>query len=116
MGRTGGHRVGAGELTVTAQLVAIDGGWRVEGDINYRTVVALREAGEQSLLQAAGGTCRFDFSTVEQVNTAALALLLCWRRKAEQQKVELHYVAIPSELMAIAKMSDLASLFKSNGS
>jgi phospholipid transport system transporter-binding protein len=90
-----------------AKLVEIDGGWRVEGDINYYTVVALRRAGEAGLVKASD-SCFFDFSAVDQVNTSALSLLLCWYRKAKSLKLSLEFVNLPSELVAIAEMSDLS--------
>ena len=96
---------------MAAKLIVIEGGWRIEGDINYRTVVALRREGERCLNNSNPG-CRFDLSTVNQVNTAALALLLSWRRKARQVGIDLKYVNVPPELMAIARMSDLVSLFE----
>ncbi|OMH30356.1 lipid asymmetry maintenance protein MlaB [Motiliproteus sp. MSK22-1] len=102
-----------------AKLVAVEGGWRIDGAINYKTVVALREEGERYLEKASQQTpasgqahcCCFDFSTVTQVNTSALSLLLCWRRKARALGVVLKFTAIPSELVAIARMSDLSELF-----
>ena len=96
---------------MVAKLLAIDGGWGVEGDINYKTVVALRKEGDRCLAQS-NPSCCFDFSRVNQVNTAALSLLLCWHRKAKELGVELNFADLPSELIAIAKMSDLSSLIE----
>ncbi|MCW8885776.1 MAG: STAS domain-containing protein [Motiliproteus sp.] len=94
-----------------AKLIDIDGGWRIEGDINYKTVVALRNEGE-ARLQRTSSPCLFDFSSVEQVNTSALSLLLCWYRKAKSLKLQLEFVNLPSELIAIAEMSDLSSVLE----
>ena len=102
-----------------AKLVAVEDGWRIEGAINYKTVVALRRKGEryleqsfqQNIKQGQSSSCCFDFSTVSHVNTSALSLLLCWRRKAKALGVGLKFIAIPSELVAIAQMSDLSELF-----
>lgn len=90
-----------------AQLVSDGQQWRIDGDINYQTVVSLREQGEAQLEAASNNHFEIDFSSVGQVNTAALALLLCWHRKARALNLELKYVQIPAKLRAIAEMSDL---------
>lgn len=96
-----------------AKLVGVEGGWRVEGHINYQTVVAIRNEGEQ-YLEKVESTCFFDFSNVDQVNTSALSLLLCWYRKAKKLGIKLDFVALPPNLIAIAEMSDLGSVFESS--
>ncbi len=96
---------------MSAELKQTEEGWQVCGDISYKTVVAIREAGERCLEQARSGCC-FDFSGVEQVNTAALTLALCWHRKATRLGIDLSYVNVPPALLAIARMSDLSSLFE----
>ncbi|MEH6470866.1 MAG: STAS domain-containing protein [Halopseudomonas sp.] len=85
------------------------GVWLVKGDIDFSSVVGLRQAGFDAI-EHADGLCRFDFSAVTSVNTAALSLLLCWRRKAQQQDVEVEFCYLPSELHAIAELCDLSSL------
>ncbi|MEH6624868.1 MAG: STAS domain-containing protein [Motiliproteus sp.] len=96
-----------------AKLVSAEGGWCVEGDINYKTVVSLRDQGEKNLEQVEE-SCFFDFSAVNSVNTSALSLLLCWYRKAKKLGVKLDFVALPPNLIAIAEMSDLSSVIESS--
>jgi phospholipid transport system transporter-binding protein len=85
------------------------GSWLLTGDINFNTVVGLRQAGINAIGQG-HPVCRFDFAGVGSVNTMALSLILCWLRAAKQVGVELQLSHIPSELRAIAELSDLQSL------
>ncbi|WP_207061307.1 lipid asymmetry maintenance protein MlaB [Motiliproteus sp. SC1-56] len=89
--------------------------WRVEGDIDYVTVTALRAEGER-VMEAVdhGATLCFDFAGVRQVNTAGLSLLLCWRRWAARHGLSLELVNLPDELRAIARISDLEALLESS--
>lgn len=93
-----------------ARIVAQeDSSWRVEGEIDHHSVVALRATGERCLA-GSDGRCRFDLSAVTRVNTAGLSLLLCWRRKADQLGVRLELDNVPAELYSIANISDLRTV------
>jgi phospholipid transport system transporter-binding protein len=95
---------------VPAQLAEQQPGvWQVSGAIDFNSVVPLSDAGCDAIEQA-GGVCRFDFSAVSSVNTAALSLLLNWRRKGQQRGTEVEFCSLPAELHAIAALSDLQSL------
>ncbi len=93
-----------------AQLVEQQPGcWLVKGDINFSSVLGLREAGFSAIRQAPD-RCRFDFSAVAVVNSMALSLILCWHRSATQAGIELQFSHLPAELIAIAGLCDLESL------
>lgn len=95
---------------MAARLVALEPGcWRVEGSIDYYAVLDLRNEGEQ-VMDEGEGPFRFDFEGVSKVNTAGLALLLCWRRWAAAHQASLTLVNLPAELHSIARISDLEEL------
>ncbi len=85
------------------------GCWLVSGDINFESVIELRQLGIDAIGQS-NPVCQFDFTGVGSVNTMALSLILCWSRAAKRAGVELQLSHIPSELRAIAELSDLQSL------
>tara|TARA_R110001583_G_scaffold42081_2_gene133731 strand:+ start:1373 stop:1684 length:312 start_codon:yes stop_codon:yes gene_type:complete len=90
-----------------AQLIHRESGvWLVSGDIDFNSVARLSEAG-CSAIEQSEDRCQFDFSAVNSVNSVALSLLLNWRRKAQQQGIEVEFSALPAELQAIAELSDL---------
>ena len=51
-----------------------------------------------------------DFSRVSEVDSAALALLLEWRRVAERRKVELVFTHLPANLLALASLYGIEQL------
>ena len=97
---------GAQPVQLTEQS---SGEWRVSGDINFESVIELRRLGIDALSRS-NPICRFDFAAVGSVNTMAISLILCWSRAAKQAGIELQLSNIPSELHAIAELSDLQSL------
>jgi len=85
--------------------------WLLEGEIDFHSVIALRDAGE-ALLREADQALQFDFSGVRQTNTAALSLLLCWSRLAQQRGLTVGFHRLPAELHSMAAVSELESLFE----
>lgn len=82
-----------------------DGRWRLTGPLNLDTVSgllgrlddALRNGGESTVL---------DLEGVTRCDSAAVALLLEWRRRARAAGVKLRYENLPENLLAIARISD----------
>lgn len=85
------------------------GCWQVLGDIDFDSVIGLRQQGID-VIGRADQVCRFDFSGVGSVNSMALSLILCWSRACKQAGIDLQLDHIPSELHAIAELSDLQTL------
>ncbi len=51
-----------------------------------------------------------DFSQVEAVDSAAVSLLLCWLRRAQQENVRLKFLRLPDNLLSLANLYDVAKL------
>lgn len=84
------------------------GHYRLGGELSFATVnQALRKT-------AKFFTCPtkmvFDLSEINMADSAGLALLIEWMRQANQARVELHYVNLPSQLQSMAQLVGLDSL------
>lgn len=102
-----------------SSVALIEGSIHVSGDIDFNTVVSLRDKGEflikefgVALANSAEKSCDLGIDLVEvgAVNTAAMALLISWHRTAHKFGIRLEYRNIPAPLVAISQMSDLDSL------
>jgi phospholipid transport system transporter-binding protein len=92
-----------------ARLAAAgDGRLRVEGVLDFDTVVDLLTQGEA--LVPRGGELRIDLSGVDSANSAGLALLLEWLDLARARGTRLLYSGMPESLTRIAAFSNLGSL------
>ncbi len=80
---------------------------RIEGVIDFSTVVELRDAGTQWLKNSAPAQCQFDFSGVEACNSAATALLLDWLRTASAVKKDLAITHVPQRLRDLMQLAEL---------
>lgn len=82
-----------------------DGQFAVEGDLTFTTIGAGLTKLFAFLDTAQHITV--DFSKVNLVDSAALALLIEWRKYASQQKVQLVFKNIPKQLFMLAQLSGL---------
>lgn len=73
----------------------------VQGRLTIGTVPALFTSGLQRL--AAGDLC-VDFTGVEAVDSAAISMLLGWKRAAQKGQRELRLVGCPGELLSLARL------------
>lgn len=89
----------------TVQAVG-QGCYRVEGDLTYATVTTLRSE-SRNLFATAAGELEFDLGGVERADSAGLALLIDWMRSARAAGGSLRFRAMPSQMRAIAEVSDL---------
>lgn len=80
---------------------------RIEGVIDFSTVVELRDAGERWLKDQAPAQCCFDLSGVKECNSAATALLLDWLRTAKAEKKELAITHVPQRLRDLMQLAEL---------
>ena len=52
-----------------------------------------------------------DFAKVEAVDSAAVSLLLCWLRRAQQHNTMLRFSNMPDNLLSLAHLYGVAELF-----
>lgn len=81
-------------------------GVKVSGTVSFANVVQMRNVGIQ-LLQQCPSDVVFDFSDVARCDSSALALLTAWARAAKKTGKQARFVHLPSQLLDIAKLSNL---------
>jgi phospholipid transport system transporter-binding protein len=84
------------------------GDWLLEGDLDFYTVPEVlaqaRDCG------AGAGAIRVDLKGVNRADSAGLALLLEWLRRAERHGCEISFVNVPEQLMSIARVCGLEGI------
>lgn len=89
-----------------AQLVeAGDGSLRVTGPLRFATVSALVDA-----LPARRAALRVDLAAVDAVDSAGLALLVEWQRRAQVAGTRLELAHAPAQLRRLAELGGVATL------
>jgi len=94
----------------TAQLVFEEDRMCVTGVVDFATVVALEQQGEEWLRDTAPSHCRLDLNGLTQCNSAVAALLLSWLRTARAGAKELTIENVPESLrgqMYLAGLEDV---------
>jgi ABC-type transporter Mla MlaB component len=97
-------------MTSSATLNISESVARVEGVVDFDSVVSLKTTGEQWLKGNAPAACSFDFSGVSDCNSAATALLLDWLRTAKILNKQVTIVQVPTrlrDLMTLAGLEDV---------
>lgn len=81
----------------------------VKGDMTFATVTALfHEVG--AVCERAGEHLDVDLQGVGRADSAGLALLIEWVRCARRSGKTLAFHRVPSQMMAIARTSDLENM------
>lgn len=81
------------------------GAWRLTGELTYETVPALAErVGE---LFADAEAVQVELGGVTRSDSAGVALLVEWVSEARRRGVPIRYLDIPSQMLAIARVSSL---------
>ena len=81
---------------------------QLTGELNFDSVVKLRELGCHFIMKHANPTV--DFKNVIVKDNSALALLIAWIRFAKQHQKTITFVNIPKQLLDMAKLSDLENI------
>lgn len=84
------------------------GGYVLEGELGFRT--AARLLSQSSSLFDWGVTLKVDLSAVTRADSAGLALLLEWMRRAAAAGGAIRYSGLPEQLRQIARAGDLEGL------
>jgi phospholipid transport system transporter-binding protein len=81
-----------------------EGCFLLAGELSFATAPqALQRT--THLFKRATGDQVFDLARVERADSAGVALLLEWQRRADQQGVKLRYVNLPEQLQAIMRVA-----------
>jgi phospholipid transport system transporter-binding protein len=85
-----------------------DGRLEASGTLGYESAGLALPAG--LALISAGQPCTIDLSRVTEADSAGLAVLVEWLATARNRGVQIRYEAIPAQILAVARISDLESL------
>lgn len=95
----------------SATLEALgDERYRVSGVLDARTTPLLLEQSAEHFTSAPGATIRVDFDRVADSDSAGLALLIEWLRLARQRQQTLRFANLPTQLAALARISEVDEL------
>lgn len=86
-----------------------DGIARPGGSLTLEHATRILAAGEQALSE---GVNRFDFSAVDKVDSSALSLILCWRRRAQALGRELEIINLPESMASLAALYGVSDLLR----
>ncbi len=94
-----------------ARLVGEGAGrYRLEGEVSFATVMHLLHESRPKFEHEP--RIRLDFSGVESIDSAGLALVIEWMREAKQQQHNLEIRNPPQRLLALARISDVERLLQ----
>lgn len=81
----------------------------VSGELSMHTAADAVREGENVIRQAEGELV-FDLAALRDCDSAALAVLLEWRREAARAGRALHWRNVPERLRQLARISELESV------
>lgn len=82
--------------------------WRLSGELDFDSVVALRPRLDEALQE--GDAIDIDLGGLTRANSAGLALLLQWREDAVRRGVSLSILGVPQSLWELAGLSNVRPL------
>lgn len=91
--------------------VADDGRLLVSGELSMATVPGLLH---QAHWQTGDAEIYIDLQGVERADSAGVALLVEWQRDASRQQRSISFQNIPSQMLAIARLSGVDELLALN--
>jgi phospholipid transport system transporter-binding protein len=90
-----------------AQIAQIDNRWQLSGDVMVSTVKAILTASQD--LTITNDTV-VDFTKVADIDTAALSLILEWKRRAQAENKTFNFVNLPANLSSLAQLYGVTEL------
>lgn len=82
--------------------------FHLTGVVDFDTAPQLLEQVNEQILP--NGSLVVDFSGVSRANSAALALLLAWQERAEQQQCTLNHQNLPESIQKLSTICQVSEL------
>ncbi len=89
------------------QIVQSCDRWNVQGDLIVDTVNSLLQASQSLVL---GVNTVADFKDVNEIDTAAISLILEWKRRANRENKELSLVNLPENLKSLVALYGVSDI------
>lgn len=90
-------------------MIACEGGrCTLSGPVTIKNAAAVLEEGNRIFDEADGVT--LDLSAVTEVDSAAVSLLLEWRRAAQRHNRRIDFINLPVNLQSLAKLYGVTEL------
>jgi len=86
-----------------------DGRFHLKGELSFQTVPKFFSA-NRDIFKDADKDLHIDLDGISRADSAGIALLIEWQRQAQQQNLKISFYNIPSQLMAIARLSGVESI------
>lgn len=90
-----------------AQIAQIDHRWQLSGDVVVGSAKAILTASQGF---AIASNTQVDFAQVTDIDTAALSLILEWKRRAQTENKMLTFVNLPANLNSLAMLYGVSDL------
>lgn len=104
----------AARVADPARLEALGNGrFKVYGVLNAETATDLLKRSEAAFKDAS--SLEIDLANVPEGDSAGLAVLIEWVRRAGQRRQEIHFKNLPPQIAALARISEVESLLNGNG-
>lgn len=84
------------------------GDWLLEGELDFFSVPDVLT--QARACRPDDGSIRVDLKGVSRADSAGLALLLEWLRRAERHGCDISFVNVPEQLMSIARVCGLEGI------
>ncbi len=99
-----------------AELIAAGSGrFRVTGELTFSTVPLLAARSDGLPAFPVGETVEIDLGGVERADSAGLALLTEWLRRARAGGCAIRFSQVPEQMLAIARISGLGAILPLDG-
>jgi len=85
----------------TPSLQAVGDRWAVAGPLTMDSVAGLLDASRSLALPRAGVV---DLGLVNRVDSAGVAVLLAWKRRAAVEGAPLQFASVPASMMSLAML------------
>jgi phospholipid transport system transporter-binding protein len=99
-------------MNSSSLIVSIDGQTlKLSGVLDEHSVLSVDAQGKQWLIEQSPHDCEIDLSKITYSNSVGIALLLGWLRVAQAQGKQLCFSNPPQNLVAMAQLGGLETLF-----
>lgn len=87
-------------------------GWKVEGELTFASVPEVQES---SLELFSSPPATLDLAGVERIDSAGIALVIEWARRARLSGAAMHLVNVPAGMTSLARTTGLDRLLNIDG-